>query len=432
LTRVADPARANKRPSRVSCDLALKIDPHDILTEFDMKSGKRPDLCLAIVLFAFLLVSCSSTESDKRFQVADRKAPLGFEPSDYQALGLQKVPEAWEDGMRTHAAPGTFEWWYTDTEFDDGTTIVVVFYTKKGFDAEGPAHPTATIQITYPDGKEIERMFSEEKGQVIKASKAYCDVTVGKSYLRYQGDRYVLHYEVDDLVYDAVMISRSPMWRPGTGHVHYGDGQDKYSAWLVAQPDSSVEATLTIDGTRTSLKGTGYHDHNWGNDQMWDLVDHWYWGRARIGEYKIITSDTIQKEEFGYPRVAIFMVIQNGQIIPLDQRSIKVERHDTVIHPITGKFMDNHLVFSQTAPDGTQYKFDMIRKRDISVVSFLDHVPFYQRWIAKLLGENPTYVRTSGKVKLTVTRNGESRVHQSDGLWEQMFFGNKTEAKIWN
>jgi len=253
------------------------------LKEFDVKNSNHFVLSLVIALFAFLLVSCSSAETEKTSQKTGRKAPLGYTASDYQALGLKKVPEAWEDGMRTHGGSDSFEWWYTDTEFDDGTTIVVVFYTKKGFDAEGPSHPTASIQITYADGKEIERIFSEEKGELIKASKELCDVTIGKSYLRYQGDRYLLHYEVDDLVYDAVMFSKLPMWRPGTGRVEYGDGQGKYSAWIVAQPDSSVEATLTIGDSRTSLKGNGYHDHNWGNDQMWDLVDHWYWGRARIG-----------------------------------------------------------------------------------------------------------------------------------------------------
>jgi len=126
------------------------------------------------------------------------------------------------------------------------------------------------------------------------------------------------------------------------------------------------------------------------------------------------------------------MVASKGVIVPLDQQSIKVERHDTIIHPITGKFIDNHLIFSQTAPDGTHYKLEMIRNRDISVISFLDHAPFYKRWIGKLLGENPTYIRTSGKVILTVARNGESNVHHSDGLWEQMSFGNKKEAIIWN
>lgn len=41
--------------------------------------------------------------------------------------------------MHTPGGKGTFEWWYTDANFDDGTTVVAIWFTKNYFDVAGPA-----------------------------------------------------------------------------------------------------------------------------------------------------------------------------------------------------------------------------------------------------------------------------------------------------
>jgi len=38
---------------------------------------------------------------------------------------LAPEPQLWEDGMRTDASAGTFEWWYFDSQFSDGSTMDV-------------------------------------------------------------------------------------------------------------------------------------------------------------------------------------------------------------------------------------------------------------------------------------------------------------------
>ena len=43
---------------------------------------------------------------------------------------------------------------------------------------------------------------------------------------------------------------------------------------------------IIIDGKEKILQGSGYHDHNWGNKIMLQLMHHWYWGRAKIGIYR--------------------------------------------------------------------------------------------------------------------------------------------------
>ncbi|MBN9182661.1 MAG: hypothetical protein J0I66_06635, partial [Microbacterium sp.] len=63
------------------------------------------------------------------------------------ALGLKAgTVELWEDGYRAAAAAdSTFEWWYFDCQFDDGSTLVVTFSNKPHTDPSGPLTPTVLI-----------------------------------------------------------------------------------------------------------------------------------------------------------------------------------------------------------------------------------------------------------------------------------------------
>jgi hypothetical protein len=223
---------------------------------------------------------------------------------------LENETEIWEDGMRTHGGEGTFEWWYTDAEFEDGTTVVATFYSKNDFDLVGKAHPKARIEVTYPDGTFIKRVVYEEEGTTIDASTDYCDVKIGNTSLKYVDGDYILSFEDENLKYDAVIV----------------------------------------------------------------------------------------------------------------------ERGDTIQHEVTGKFMDNHLTFTNSGDDGIVYTVEYKRHEDILAVHLLSNP---KRLIAKLLGANPTYVRVLGDVVITIDdNNGEKTVLESEGLWEQMHFGTNKSATI--
>ena len=67
-----------------------------------------------------------------------KPARLACDDGDYRRFGIEKGnPQPYEDGIRTSGGRGTFEWWYTDATFDDGTTVVLIFFTKNYFDVHG-------------------------------------------------------------------------------------------------------------------------------------------------------------------------------------------------------------------------------------------------------------------------------------------------------
>ena len=220
----------------------------------------------------------------------EKKAILGKDISYYQRLGIDKEVAVWEDGMRTNGGRGTYEWWYFDACYSDGIKVVVIFYTKNGFNVGGLSNPTASIEITYPNGKTISKYISEGRGQTIRASKESCDVKIGKSSIKYSKGNYLINFKVGEIEYTCTMKSKLPMWRPGTGHWYYGEKQEYFFAWIVAQPSADIIATLKVHEEIFELDGNGYHDHNWGNIHMKKLMDNWYWCRANIGPYTVIAD----------------------------------------------------------------------------------------------------------------------------------------------
>ncbi len=363
--------------------------------------------------------------------MADERAGLERSDSFYKQNGIEKDgAKPCEDGMRTNGLSGSFEWWYADAEFDNGMKVVPIFYSKKHFDVDGPAQPLADIEIDYPDG--TQRLVSSfgSKGTVLDAKRDACDVRVNKSTFRYVDGKYLIHYEEEDIVYDAVMEPTLPMWRPESGITTFGEDRRFEFGWFVAAPSANVEATLTEKGKTIKLKGTGYHDHNWGNASMDKMMNHWYWCRASVDGYTVICSDIVAAKQFGYTRLPMFLLAKDGKIISDDQDNVLIDRADSIVHPVTGKFMDNHLTFTQKISADESYSIEFIRHGDIFCRSLLELASPVQRFVGKLLCMNPTYTRCVGDVRITHVKGQDEEVSASEGLWEQMSLSSNETATI--
>jgi len=218
-------------------------------------------------------------------------------------LGITEVVELWEDGMRTDKSRDFFEWWYFDAHFDDGSTAVVVFMTKPILERKGPLKPGIRMTITRPDGTTINEspMFPPD---AFSASEQRCDVRIGPNWVHGDLHEYPLHAEGEGMDADLTFTGIVPPWRPRDGKVFFGD-HEHYFAWLPAIPYGKVEGTLTYDGKTHKVTGSGYHDHNWGNLSLPNVIDHWYWGRAQIGDYTLIFAEQITHHKYGSQKLPV-------------------------------------------------------------------------------------------------------------------------------
>ena len=363
----------------------------------------------------------------------DNRVFLAKEERYYESLGISNRVEIWEDGIRTSGNKNSYEWWYFDAEYTNGFRIVTIFYTKDRFDVKGKGKPTATLDITLPNGQTICRTITDNK-KIIDASKERCYVKIDNSFIKYEDGSYYVHFKDDFIQYDCVMKSTVPMYRPKTGYTFFGEDEDLYFAWLVAQPSAKVSGYVKINELSCELEGNGYHDHNWGNVDMDRIINHWYWCRAKVGPYTIIANDIIAEKKYDYLRSATMFIAKNDRVLVEEDEKIKIERYDTKEHNLTKKFIDNNIRFIYKDDNGKKYTVEFIRQKDIFASSLLNVIGLtYSEILVAVSKEiNPTYLRCIGKVRLIVESDNDREVFESDALWEQMFFGNNKTAYILN
>jgi hypothetical protein len=346
---------------------------------------------------------------------------MGLLDSDFVREGIVRQPAACEDGQRVPARAGTFEWWYFDFHLDDGTIVVVNFLTKPMSRVGEGIRPHVKITVTSPDGRErrVENWVGEG---AFRASAETCDVVMGESTVSGDLHHYEVHAVAEDVVVDFAMDGIAPPWRPGCGKMYYGEDETSFFGWMVPVPFGRVKGRLTTGGLTREVAGTGYHDHNYGNVAMSELVESWWWSRTQLGEYTIIAVELIASAKYGGVKSPLFMLAKGDWMLTDDGSRMILHRHNAFIHPKSRKKVENRLVFDYR-DDALQVALELQRKSDIYALDLLDYFPRWKAAAARLMGIRPWYLRFRGAARLDVTRNGQHEHLEGESVYELMAFG---------
>ncbi|MCF3133827.1 lipocalin-like domain-containing protein [Streptomyces olivochromogenes] len=324
------------------------------------------------------------------------------------------VIQPWEEGLRTDPAAGTFEWWYCDAHLEDGSTLTVEFHTKPPFiSPKSPLTPFVLLTLTRPDGMRTDKTCTAEPS-AFSASSERCDVVIGGNTFRGEQGKYLVHVEIDDVVLDLELTAQVPPWRPATGHAFFGAQEEHYIAWLPVVARGSVLATLTADGTTRTLTGSGYHDHNWGNIAPRKVLDHWYWGRARIGAYTVVTLMFVSHEQYDKAKLPAVLVAHNDEFLvsAVGDAAVTFTERDVRVHPSTHVPVGAHLEY-QVADDAHTYTVSFQHEQDTFLLDF---------------GTAGAYHRFLGAVSLSRRGAGSTDTVQGRALWELLHFAPKKPA----
>lgn len=338
-----------------------------------------------------------------------------------EELGLTHEVQSFEDGLRSEEQSGSYEWWYFDSKYADGSSLVIIFYTKPVTSFGKKFTPFVSLNYINPNGKEIRTTTASRDYHF---SKDQCDIRIGDCYIKGDLKSYEIYFKNEEAECRITLDSSVPSWRPDSGHLYFGEKD--YFAWLPSVPEGVVTGTLQTAGEKIDLSGTGYHDHNWGNKLMIFLMNDWYWGRAKIGDYVVVSSYIYANKKDGYHETPVFMLAKDGKILTGDtSKYLNYEERDFIKDSYTKRHVARTLVYDYNDEEHdihyriTYKKGDEEIERQImrDIVGKPLAVMFY------LLGFRGSYHRMSGTVVLEKFEGGEIvETIEAPAMWEQMCF----------
>ena len=337
------------------------------------------------------------------------------------ALGLQDgIVEAWEDGYRAAQNPSTtFEWWYFDMHFDDGSTLVVTFSNKPHTAPAGPIAPQVLVIRQQPDGTS-HRQVVEYAATEFSAATDRCDVRIGNNTVVGDLDEYQMHLEVDGVTADLTLRRAAPSWRPGAGVTYFDEAQPHFLAWVVPVPYGTVSATVVEYGETKQLVGSGYHDHNWGNKLMGSFLDHWYWGRAHVGNYTLVYVRMTTKYVFpiGQYNLPTFYLATSDRVITDELLPLRLVTSGDVAGP-------GH----QSYPTRLEWTWETERGRITFTATnpqLIEAIDMAEEWhgIQKFIhaAEHPMYYDFNADLELTIDLEDLKDHAVGRTLYEKMMF----------
>jgi hypothetical protein len=237
------------------------------------------------------------------------------------------------------------EWWYFDVMNGDGSIVRGQFYISG--DISRPGRVLTGVRATYvkPDGTEItiEEKFPYSS---FKASTKFCEVEIGKNFLKGDLSHYTLHIEGSEKSLDLELDSKM---RGFTSHSCFGD-ETKYMYWVVPQPRGHARGKFQTKGKSFSIDGLGYRDHNWLNFSPLNVIEYWDWGRVYDKEFTFIFADIVTTKRLGNAHIKPLVIYDSSKLIYLTTESSKwsLDKADIKLDPNTKLALpEKHLVKAQ-------------------------------------------------------------------------------------
>jgi len=205
------------------------------------------------------------------------------------------------------------EWWYFDAALNDGYSIQYSIRIVSGL-------KLSFLFIRFDVYKEGHLEIHKRKMYLLK------DVEISKEEpLVKLGEKTILHgyldektgnhiydvsFALEDFTADLRFIGTTQGWKGK----HEADDW-----WAVALPRANVNGTITMRNKTLSVKGSGYHDHNW-NVKIFALKNiGWYWGKI-YSDRTAITWANILRTTVKVQPLLVINTIHNGytNVLPKD------------------------------------------------------------------------------------------------------------------
>ena len=181
------------------------------------------------------------------------------------------------------------EWWYFDAIFENGMSAHIGF---RIYHIRDIGMLQTRINL-YKNGELI-----KEKIKIYPLSNTTIDTKKPSIIIN---DKKVVSFQIDttkkekpwtyniDVSVDDISLSLN-----FTGQTEGWKIETESTCWAVPLPHATVTGSISINEKTKTVKGTGYHDHNWGYSPTTVLRNiGWYWGRISANNLHTTWANTI-------------------------------------------------------------------------------------------------------------------------------------------
>ncbi len=337
-----------------------------------------------------------------------------------------------EDGAHTLPGDKFFEWWYFDAHFDNGYQLVVALHPRLFNVSDRPA--VIAVHLYGPDGWKAVEVAAFGPSETISAV-GRCDVRLGNSRAWDAGDHYSVYIEQGPIRAELEYQTEIEGVRVGTGVLFTDPTNERSFHWIIPIPRARVSGYLWIDGERVAVSGTGYHDHNWGNLDLYRAIRRWSWGHVVADRYTMIFWELLARGRWDSHMTGA-MLWQGAELL-LSTNQVNMYSSEVGIDPgedvynldrIRAQVNDNSLM-AQAIPQNPlvldKINFAQPRfgresaRRMLEKICFLsERVPFIGQSVKRWVGYG-TYYRLQAECELEVAEE----CHSGHMFYEIMDFG---------
>ena len=317
-------------------------------------------------------------------------------------------------------AKNQFEWWYFDAHLEGGYTLVAFFYAAYPNPGLDQGKIAVELTLLRPDGSKTQKVVKYKKSQFY-ASRETPHVTIGSNTMRatFTDDGlpvYEIFLEDEELMFELTYKAQVKGWKPGTGYSHFADMG--HFAWVVPFPRASVEGTVR-DGNKTmSVKGVGYHDHNWLNFSFQSIIEYWMWGRVYSENFTVSYAFIQCNEKVDRHQVKVLLLAKGADPI-LSSGEYDFIKEDFEFNPNAKHSFPNRISIKVPNEMEVVLKVDKVLEAE----DMLDNFNPVLRFLAKnVLRLKPGYFRLLSNFELDVSHEGQNYKETGSTLHEIVLF----------
>ena len=317
-----------------------------------------------------------------------------------------------DDGLHPSDAPGWWEWWYFDADFENGYTMAGTFHFGS---PRPPGHRDARfieIAIYDPEGdkRSVRKRYPKEQCSALEET---CKVVIGPNIFEGEIPKYHLYFSEGeqgcDLTYENMVEGYFPTIPIDVfGEAHVG--------WANSAARAKITGTITWDNKTIEVKGNGYHDHNWSDIPQSEAAGtgNGFFGRLCYGDWTFVWGAGQKLRRFNHHSTMLMMAYKKDKLVAFAQNG-NLAMADYSISNL-GIDYPQSVMLRWDEPGLVEGELSFKVKQVIEAMDLVSRLKPFQRWYANTFVGRPAYYRYRFDYDLDLTIVGE-RVTGKGSSW---------------